>query len=156
KVVLHKLDDLLTETFRSVLYFFHPQDHDAGIHRAVAGPAAIGTYLAAHPKGRLLQSLKSFLASAAFTKTSIYRSNYALEDLIGIIVRQLKIAAEEQFGEIGDTVLVAGRPVRFAAARNEQDDARALNRLRHALEGAGFTRIQFELEPVAAAYEYEQ
>ena len=155
-VVRYEMDGEFTETFRSVLYFFHPHDPDARHRRAVAGPAAIGTYLTANPKGRLLQSLKSFLASAAFTRTSLYRSTYTLEDLIAIIVRQLKTAAEAEFGEIGDAVVVAGRPVRFSEAKNATDDARALGRLRRAIEAAGFTRIQFEFEPVAAAYSYEQ
>ena len=50
---------------------------------------------------------------------------------------------------------MVGRPVRFVGAETEQDDAFALNRLRKAFTTAGFERIDFEMEPVAAAYAYE-
>lgn len=48
-----------------------------------------------------------------------------------------------------------GRPVRFAGAENETDEKLALDRLRTAAELAGFSDVTFELEPVAAAYQYE-
>ena len=47
-----------------------------------------------------------------------------------------------------------GRPVRFVGAESEADDAFALGRLRHALEIAGYESVEFELEPIAAAYAY--
>src|SRR5262245_56278989 len=67
-----------TETYRSVLYF-EPKT------AASSGPAAIERYLAADEKGRLIQSLKSFLASRLFTSTAVYERTYSVEDLITII-----------------------------------------------------------------------
>src|SRR5215813_6988988 len=87
-------DGKFTETFRSVLYFYHPNDPERGRNQVVAGPEAITRYLASDPKGRLLQSLKSFLGSRSFTTTNLYRSAYTLEDLIAIMIRHLKAAAE--------------------------------------------------------------
>ncbi|HKA27978.1 MAG TPA: Hsp70 family protein, partial [Candidatus Binatia bacterium] len=52
--------------------------------------------------------------------------------------------------------VVVGRPVRFAGARAPDDDAFAIGRLESALRQAGFARVTFELEPVAAAYGYQQ
>ena len=46
--------------------------------------------------------------------------------------------------------------MRFAGARTEEDEEFALSRLRAAAELAGFKKIFFELEPIAAAYEYEK
>lgn len=155
RITQYAFDGGITDTFRSILYFFHPHDPDVNHRKAVAGPEAISSYLVAHPKGRLLQSLKSFLASTTFTHTDIYRSRYSLEDLITIIIRQLKARAESQFGELGNSVVV-GRPARFSQAKDEAANQYALNRLRKALSGAGFEQVHFEFEPVAAAYSYEQ
>ncbi|HEX6648716.1 MAG TPA: Hsp70 family protein, partial [Pyrinomonadaceae bacterium] len=60
----------------------------------------------------------------------------------------------EQFG-VSATSVVIGRPVRFAGAETEADETLALNRLRSAADLAGFSEVTFELEPVAAAYQYE-
>lgn len=155
RVAKFEIDGKFTETFRSVLYFYHPLDMDSSRSQVVAGPEAITRYLAADPKGRLLQSLKSFLGSRTFTSTSLYRSAYTLEDLIAVIIRQLKATVERQFGEAGTTVVV-GRPVHFSGARNEDDDLFALDRLRKAIKAGGFEQIHFEYEPIAAAYSYEQ
>jgi len=144
-----------TTTFRSVLYF-DPEDlTPTRKPRAVAGPEAIRGYVQAGTRGRLIQSLKSFLASPRFGQTTIFTARYTLEDLIATIIRQLKEAAEAQFGTLGPHVVV-GRPAHFSGAEDDAGDARALQRLRTAIEQAGFRQVEFVLEPVAAAYQYEQ
>jgi hypothetical chaperone protein len=50
---------------------------------------------------------------------------------------------------------LAGRPVRFVGAESDADDAYAVSRLRGAFALAGFESVEFELEPIAAAYSYE-
>ena len=147
-------DGRLIETFRSILYFFHPFDQEAEHSFVAAGPEAIAAYLRAEPRGRLIQSLKSFLASRSFTRTILYKSFYTLEDLIAIIIRELRSAAEKQFANLGTSVVV-GRPVRFSGAKNEEDDEFAIERLQAAVRQGGFEQIYFEYEPVAAAYKYE-
>ncbi|HEY7532865.1 MAG TPA: Hsp70 family protein, partial [Nitrospiraceae bacterium] len=147
--------DRLVETFRSILYFFHPFDQESGGRYVAAGPAAIEAYLKSDPRGRLIQSLKSFLASRSFTKTALYRSFYKLEDLIGLIIQELRSAAEAQFGDLEPSVVV-GRPVRFSGAATQEDDYFASERLRRAVQQAGFEQVYFEYEPVAAAYRYER
>jgi len=148
-------DGRLSETFRSILYFFHPLDRDSGGRFVAAGPAAIESYLKADIRGRLIQSLKSFLATRSFSQTVLYKSFYKLEDLIGLIIRELKSVAENQFGSLEASVVV-GRPVRFLGAQNREDDEFAIDRLKRAVLQAGFQEIYFEHEPVAAAYRYEQ
>jgi len=144
-----------TTTFRSVLYF-DPEDLEpTGKPRATAGPEAIRSYVQAGTRGRLIQSLKSFLGSPLFSQTTIFNARYTLEDLIATIIRQLKEAAEAQFGQLSPHVVV-GRPAHFSGAEDNAGDARALHRLRTAIEQAGFTHVEFALEPVAAAYQYEQ
>jgi hypothetical chaperone protein len=139
------------ETFRSVLFF-------EGNKRALAGPAAIERYLEEadddHPARRLIQSIKSLLASSVFTATQIGGRRYTAADLVTIIVRALRTEAERVLGPLGNQIVV-GRPVRFVAAETEHDDIIALDRLREAFKNAGFDKIKFEYEPVGAAYFYE-
>jgi hypothetical chaperone protein len=148
-------DTYLTTTFRSLLYFNPEILGPDGKPRPVAGPGAIQEYLGADTAGRLIQSMKSHLASRLFQQTQVFGETYALETLIAMIVRELRSAAEAEFGTIGSSVVV-GRPVHFSGVRSEADEALALSRLRAAIELAGFEHIVFEYEPVAAAYEYER
>jgi hypothetical chaperone protein len=147
-------DGYRTTTFRSVLYFDPENRTPDRKPQAVAGPAAITSYLNTDTRGRLMQSMKSHLASRLFRETYVFGEKYTLEDLIAIILRSLRAAAEAQFGDLGGGVVV-GRPVHFSGAGSEEDDAFALSRLRAAFEQAGFEKVVFEFEPVAAAYEFE-
>ena len=146
-------DGQVVSTFRSVLYFFHPEEDERGGRRVVAGPQAIRSYLRADPKGRFMQSIKSFLASRLFERTRVFARLYTLEDLIAIIIRALRTAAEGQFGDLGGTVVV-GRPVHFVGATDAESETFALQRLQAALQASGFDRVTFEFEPIAAAYAY--
>jgi hypothetical chaperone protein len=136
-----------TETYRSVLYF-EPKATGIG------GPIAIERYLEADEKGRLIQSLKSFLASRIFTGTSVFGKQFSLEDLITIMLRDIRTQAENQFGTFSGPIAV-GRPIRYSNADTEEDNQFALNRLRLALTKAGIGPVIFEYEPVAAAFFYE-
>ena len=141
-------------TFRSVLYF-HEKDSAQTSGRIVAGPEAIQSYLNAASSGRLIQSMKSYLASRLFKQTEILGETYALEELIGILLRYLRKAAEEQWGDLG-SALVVGRPVHFSGTKDPADDTFALDRLRIAFANAGFHDVCFLEEPVAAAYKYRE
>ena len=137
-------------SFRSILYFPAKETNQ----QVQAGPDAINSYLESDDKGRLILSIKSYLASDLFTSTTINGRAYTLEDLISLILKRLRFAAIEQFGVSGGSV-VLGRPVRFAGADTEADERLALDRLTSAAELAGFSEVTFEFEPVAAAYQYE-
>src|SRR5215510_10829264 len=143
-----------TTSFRSILYFPNRDRQAPQRAETKAGPDAIDSYLEAETKGRLILSVKSYLASRLFTSTSINGRFYTLEDLIAIIIRRLRTAVIEQFA-VSASKVVLGRPVRFAGAESEADEKLALERLRVAAELAGFSEVTFEFEPVAAAYQYE-
>ena len=143
-----------TASFRSILYFPAKDRSSTVKAETKAGPEAISSYLDADTKGRLILSIKSYLASRLFTSTQINGRFYTLEDLIAIILRRLRTTVVEQFG-VSATSVVIGRPVRFAGADNEVDETLALDRLRAAANLAGFSEVTFEFEPVAAAYQYE-
>src|SRR5262245_51469209 len=136
-----------TETYRSVFYF-EPRIPGVG------GPIAIENYLAADEKGRLIQSLKSFLASRLFSGTSVFGRQYSLEDLIAIMLRDIRMQSESQLGAF-DCPIAVGRPVRYSNADTEEDNQFAVDRLKLALKKAGIGPVIFEYEPVAAAFFYE-
>ncbi len=141
------------ETFRSIL-FFEATEETGGTESAVSvGNEAIRRYLAAAGNGRLVQSLKSFLAVRSFETTDIMGEDYSLGDLIAPVLIALRTAAEAQFGTLPPRIVV-GRPVHFSDAHTSEDDDFAQARLDVAIRRAGWDDIRFEYEPVAAAYDY--
>lgn len=144
-----------TLSSRSVLYFEQIASA-AGMKRthSWSGPAAIERYLDADEKGRLVQSLKSHLSSRTLTGTEVFGRRHRLEELISRMLGDLRKYAEKQF-ERPIRRAVVGRPVRFVGAETKDDDDFAVARLREAFGIAGFEQVEFELEPVGAAYAYE-
>ncbi|MDR3727240.1 MAG: Hsp70 family protein [Terracidiphilus sp.] len=144
-----------TQSFRSVLYLEQLKSA-SGAKRmhSLTGPAAIERYLEAEEKGRLIQSLKSHLPSRALTGTEAFGRRYKFEDLISRMLTDLRKHAERQFDRPIRYAMV-GRPVRFVGAESEEEDDFAVSRLRESFTLAGFDHVDFEMEPVAAAYAYE-
>lgn len=140
---------------RSVLYFEQLKTQE-GMKRThgLSGPAAIERYLESDEKGRLIQSLKSHLTSRTLTGTEVFGRRHRLEELISRILSDLRKHAEKQF-ERRIASAVVGRPVHFVGAESDEEDDLAVARLRESFLMAGFERVDFELEPVAAAYAYE-
>ncbi len=139
---------------RSILYL----EKAKGKILSASGAMAIERYLAAHREGdrpgRLIQSLKSYLPSRSLTGTEVFGRHYTLEDLISRILSDLRLRAEAQFGGPVRRATV-GRPVQFVGAESAEDEEFALGRLQASFLRAGFEPVQFELEPVAAAYAYQ-
>lgn len=144
----------MLESYRSLLYLDRMKERGVTRIKSWSGPAAIEEYLAADTKGRLVQSLKSFLSSRSLKSTDVFGRRMTLEDLIARILRDLREKAEAQFG-VRIEHAVVGRPVRFVGADGDDDNSFAEERLRRAFEVAGYTALDFELEPVAAAQYYQ-
>ena len=130
-----------TSTFRTALTFWREGREVAH----VAGPEAVAR--AANPTGdqRFLQSLKTHLASRAFTDTRLYGRRFTIEDLISTFLRDLTPGAPQ--GPI-----VAGRPVVFAGTSPDED--LATTRLTAAYAQAGMADVALAYEPLGAAYWY--
>src|SRR5580700_6909562 len=144
----------LTDAYRSLLYLQQVREGGVNTLKSWTGPEGIEHYLSTDVKGRLIQSLKSFLSSRTLHGTEVFGRRYSLEDLIARILKDLREKAEHQFG-IQIRSAVAGRPVHFVGAENQEDDSYAEGRLRSAFALAGYESVQFEMEPVAAAHYYE-
>ncbi len=144
----------LTDSYRSLLYLQRTKVGGANTLKSWTGPEGIEQYLSADVKGRLIQSLKSFLSSRNLHSTEVFGRRHTIEDLIARILRDLREKAEHQFG-IGIRSAVVGRPVHFVGAETQEDDVYAEDRLRLAFESAGYESVGFEMEPVAASHYYE-
>lgn len=146
----------ITDAYRSLLYF---EQHGGKAPMPPTtycwtGPSGIEHYLAADSQGRLIQSLKSFLAVRNMEGTQVFEKKRTIEELIGRILADVRAEASKQFG-IDIRHATVGRPVRFVGAESIDDDNYAEDRLADAFSLAGFETIAFELEPVAAAHQYE-
>ena len=144
-----------TDTFPSVLHFEREIERGIASVQAYAGAAAIERYLSADSPGRLMRSLKAFLANQNFEGTSVYGRHLTLVDLIAAFLKKLLEAAAPSLGPTPARVVV-GRPVNFSVERTEAANEFALARLRESVQKCGFEQITFEYEPVAAACSYEQ
>ena len=140
-----------TSSFRSVLCFVVDDEQGQRGLRTSAGPRAIADYLDYGNEARLIQSIKTFLSSAAFKETSVFGARHTIEELIAILLHHLKTASQGTIGAVSNKV-VAGRPVRFAG--DYADDDLAVRRLHDAFGMAGFDDLSFAYEPLAAAYFY--
>ena len=158
------------DVFRSVLHFLCLEDDEldaavraGGRHASIAGGSdAVQRYVEHLGEGRLIQSVKSFLASRTFTETRICGELYTLVDLVAALLACMLDEARRTVGPLGKRVVV-GRPVHFVAGSKQRPapahddpDERAEARLRQALGRVGFEEVEFVYEPVAAAYHYAQ
>ncbi len=144
----------VTASYRSLLYLEQTKERGVNTLKSWSGPEGIARYLSGDHKGRLIQSLKSFLSNRNLAGTEVFGRSYTLEDLIARILRDLREKAVAQFGG-AITNAVVGRPVRFVGSESDEDDRYAEARLRAAFTMAGYESVQFEFEPVAAAHYYE-
>ncbi|MCB9135338.1 MAG: Hsp70 family protein [Anaerolineales bacterium] len=103
--------------------------------------------------GRLIQSIKTGLRNPAYKGTDVLGQYYQVEELIGIILRDLRAKCAHATGE-EPTGVVLGRPVKFSD--EEEVDARAQAKIEAAARLAGFEEVHFEYEPIAAAYVFHQ
>ncbi len=146
--ILNKETGAITKSFsESSLIYFQDNEH------FFIGKQAIEQYLLNNMRGRLLKSVKTLLPQSSFTFTIIFGKKYSAEDLVCLILKLLKSQADEFAGEDVKEV-VLGRPVVFS--EDPLKDKLAQDRLLKAAKMAGFEKIHFQYEPIAAGFLYEQ
>jgi len=117
------------------------------------GRAALATYLEGG-EGRLMRSLKSLLGSNLIDgQTEVLGSAVRYRDLLSQFIAALKTRAEQAAGRSFEQA-VFGRPV-FFVDEDASADRLAERTLEDIARGAGFKEIAFQLEPIAAAFDYE-
>jgi len=123
-------------------------------HTTLYGRAAVAEYLDGTP-GRLMRSLKSLLGSGLMDDTTaIGDRNIEFRDVVTLYLRTLRERAAASTGMRFDAV-VMGRPVRFVDDDAARDRA-AQDTLAACARAAGFRDVVFQLEPIAAALDYER
>jgi hypothetical chaperone protein len=106
-------------------------------------------------EGRLMRSLKSLLGSPLLMETTqIGHQQISFQDIIGTFLATLRERATQSLGTAPRRV-VMGRPVHFVDDEPERD-AQAEASLRQAVQSVGFDEVSFQLEPIAAALDYER
>jgi len=128
--------------------FFNAEDDEVSF-----GRAALAEYLAGY-EGRLMRSLKSLLGTSLMDgQTEVAGRAVSFRMLLAQFIGELKRRAEAQAGQRFSSV-VLGRPVHFidddAAA-----DQLAQDTLGEIARSVGFQHIDFQFEPIAAAFDYE-
>lgn len=118
------------------------------------GRAAMQAYLSG-TEGRLLRSLKSLLGSRLMDEhTAVNDRMMPFFNIVVLFLKELKRRCEAQIGQ-PLTRAMLGRPVHFVDDDLARDQL-AQDTLGRAALAAGFTHIDFQLEPIAAALDFEQ
>lgn len=129
--------------------FFNAEDHKTHF-----GRDAVAHYLAG-TEGRLMRSLKSLLGSPLLLeKTEVNGQAVSFQDIIATYLAELKARAVAHTGT-EPTHVVLGRPVHFVDD-DPGRDALAQRMLLDAAHTAGLRNVGFQLEPIAAAFDYER
>ena len=127
------------------------------------GRDAIALYLAG-TEGRLMRSLKSLLGSPLLQEqTLVNGEQLSFQDIICRFLTELRLRAEAQLARhtpgagLQQVVrqVVIGRPVHFVDDDVERDRLAEATLLQCA-HAAGFEQVSFQLEPIAAALDYER
>ena len=141
----------MTETFRTALMFWQDGRPPQAELRSVAGPQAIARAASGQSGQRFVQSIKSHLASKAFSEARFFGKRFLIEELVATFLGHL-LVPHDGHHLARASHLLSGRPVVFAG--HNADEALALGRLRKAYALSGFPGIDFAYEPLGAAYWY--
>jgi hypothetical chaperone protein len=119
------------------------------------GRAAIAAYVDGID-GRLMRSMKSILGSSLVDQTTDIGGGRGVKfiEVVAAYLRHLRRMAEDAADEAVDRA-VLGRPV-FFVDDDPIRDAKAEAALRRAASSAGFREVEFQYEPIAAAFDHEQ
>ena len=129
--------------------FFNSEDHSTHF-----GREAMGLYLAG-VEGRLMRSLKSLLGSRLLDEeTTIGSGVVSFRAVIARFVGELRGRASRHLDHAPRRAVI-GRPVHFVDG-DPHRDRQAQAALAQAAATAGFDDVSFELEPIAAAFDYER
>ena len=141
-------------TMPTAVFYFVDGPENAGPPRAF-GRAAVAAYVDGID-GRLMRSMKSILGSSLIDQTTDVGGGRGAKylDIVAGYLKHLKTRAEAQAGA-PITRAVLGRPV-FFVDDDPARDAQAQAALLSAATQVGFSEVQFQYEPIAAAFDYER
>ncbi len=123
------------------------------------GSVALAAYLKAAQEqvmgGRLMRSIKSLLGSKLMDEQTLVNGELlSFFDIVVLFFKELKTRTEAHLGHSVHRAML-GRPVHFVDD-NPERDALAQTTLARAAHAAGFESVAFQLEPIAAAFDFER
>jgi len=122
----------------------------AANHATVFGEAAIESQIEDPLLGFFVKSPKTFLGA------ELKRSQLQLfTDIVTRMLARIRGQAEARL-EASLERVVLGRPVNFHGTRGDVGNEQATSMLKSAAQAAGFREVEFLLEPIAAALDYER
>ena len=134
-------------TLPSVVFFNADENH------ACFGRQALAEYLEGY-EGRLMRALKSVLGTGLIDgKTEVQGRALPFRELLAWFIAELKKRAESAAGQEFERA-VFGRPVFFVDGDPVADQL-AQDTLGQIARAVGFRHIEFQFEPIAAAFDYE-
>lgn len=116
------------------------------------GAEAIEKYQELGGDGRFFRSLKKFLPEPGFKGTEVFGKRMKIEELVATFLREVKRRGDLEVGQNVENV-VLGRPALYSL--DPEKDKLAEVRMKKAAELAGFKRVEFCPEPVAAGLDVE-
>jgi hypothetical chaperone protein len=118
------------------------------------GRAAMASYIDGYD-GRLMRSMKSILGSPLAEQSTELGDGSAVRylDVIALFLHHLKRRAEAAAGRALERA-VLGRPV-FFVDDDPRADRLAQDQLKIAAHAVGLRHVEFQFEPIAAAFDYE-
>ena len=141
-------------TMPTAVFYFVEGPEVGGPPRAF-GRAAVAAYVDGLD-GRLMRSMKSILGSNLIEQTTDVGGGRGVKylDIVAGYLKHLKTRAEAQ-SKAPITRAVLGRPV-FFVDDDPARDAQAQSALETAAAQIGFDEVQFQYEPIAAAFDFER
>ncbi|MDH4396316.1 MAG: molecular chaperone [Limnobacter sp.] len=123
------------------------------------GKAALQAYYQDPLSGTLIRSPKSFLGSTIDDRAQAY-FQVAIENILRHIktlaeAHPMSLSLKDSSGK-GIESVILGRPVNFQGAAVHDGNSQAVSIMSNAAKAVGFTDIQFLMEPMAAALEFER
>ena len=116
------------------------------------GKNAYEQYTETLGEGRLIQSLKKYLSDPTLKNTYVYKKTVDFDELVMLFLKEMKDKADQLTGEDVKNVTI-GKPVNFSdSGKNDI----ALQRIEKGAQDAGFEKISFMFEPLAATYSYKK
>jgi hypothetical chaperone protein len=117
------------------------------------GKEAVNKFLTRQP-GRLMRSLKRVLGTPIMKQgTMVNGEHMKFDQIIASFLQNLKEKADAQAGQEIENV-VMGRPVHFVD-NDPEANSRAQAELRSVAQLLGYKNIDFQYEPIAAAFAHE-
>ncbi|GAB3340383.1 Hsp70 family protein [Larkinella ripae] len=134
-------------TIPSAIFF---RRHD---NKAFYGRTAVQLFFE-RQEGRFMRSLKRVLGTSLMTQGTVV--NGAVMNFSTIIASFLKTLKAKSDAEAGQEIenVVMGRPVHFVD-QSPEADTRAQAELKAIAQRVGFRNIEFQFEPIAAAFAHE-